>query len=494
MSNANRTIWQFPKNVAGKVLGWRSDGKGMENKDWADPASKQDASPNLTTLAGITPGSAGQALLADATQKDAADYLGVIPNMVTNFAADGGGVNSNNTAFGNANTAGGLHYIPKPATRYEFASTFTTTAAAWLPDPTQSWVALTDSGQFDMHRGHFTGAGNGANIWRFADRVFIGEAASKWAASAAGVPDAGASWFSSNGLTGGPAFLGVSAALLVTTEDNAESGGRYAIVGAAKTSATAGNAIGVSGAVLNTGSSKVGWALYADAARFPGAGYTYGIELAVKDASGVDVIGHAYGVAASSIGIWMAAGGDNAYGPASTNPNSAAIVIGANSQTWNTGIIFRANGVTGTDGTSGSATFGQAICMARNHDVDWYEPTNNTYGAKLRSTVTAQANRVSQVFQNNAINFRGANESPILLLQHTANSVNYVAITNSGATGTDPIIAAAGSDTNIDLRLQGKGTGVLRFGTWTTNADAAVNGYVTIQDDGGTVRKLATIA
>ena len=35
---------------------------------------------------------------------------------------------------------------------------------------------------------------------------------------------------------------------------------------------------------------------------------------------------------------------------------------------------------------------------------------------------------------------------------------------------------------------------VLRFGAWTSNADAAVNGYVTIKDAGGTVRKLATIA
>lgn len=53
MSNADRSIWQFPKNVANKVPGWRSDGKGLENKDWVSPADlagKQDASPNLTTL------------------------------------------------------------------------------------------------------------------------------------------------------------------------------------------------------------------------------------------------------------------------------------------------------------------------------------------------------------------------------------------------------------------------------------------------------------
>ena len=64
----------------------------------------------------------------------------------------------------------------------------------------------------------------------------------------------------------------------------------------------------------------------------------------------------------------------------------------------------------------------------------------------------------------------------------------------AGAAGQGAIFSPAGADANIDLRLQGKGTGVVRFGTWTSNADAAVNGYVTIKDSGGTTRKLATIA
>jgi hypothetical protein len=32
------------------------------------------------------------------------------------------------------------------------------------------------------------------------------------------------------------------------------------------------------------------------------------------------------------------------------------------------------------------------------------------------------------------------------------------------------------------------------MGTFTANADAPVNGYITVKDAGGTVRKLATIA
>lgn len=35
---------------------------------------------------------------------------------------------------------------------------------------------------------------------------------------------------------------------------------------------------------------------------------------------------------------------------------------------------------------------------------------------------------------------------------------------------------------------------LVRFGTWTSNADAPVNGYITVKDYAGNTRKLATIA
>jgi len=47
---------------------------------------------------------------------------------------------------------------------------------------------------------------------------------------------------------------------------------------------------------------------------------------------------------------------------------------------------------------------------------------------------------------------------------------------------------------DAQVRRMPKGTGTVSFGTWTSNADAAVNGYVTITDSSGNTRKLATIA
>jgi hypothetical protein len=68
---------------------------------------------------------------------------------------------------------------------------------------------------------------------------------------------------------------------------------------------------------------------------------------------------------------------------------------------------------------------------------------------------------------------------------------NYVGIQSSS---TNPLIRAEGASADIDLRLQGKGAGYVRFGTRTANADAAVTGYIEIKDAAGTVRKLALIA
>ncbi len=57
-----------------------------------------------------------------------------------------------------------------------------------------------------------------------------------------------------------------------------------------------------------------------------------------------------------------------------------------------------------------------------------------------------------------------------------------------------PRLYASGAAANIDIQLVPKGTGRVLLGAWTTNADAAVNGYITVKDSNGNIRKLATIA
>lgn len=76
---------------------------------------------------------------------------------------------------------------------------------------------------------------------------------------------------------------------------------------------------------------------------------------------------------------------------------------------------------------------------------------------------------------------------------HTAAAVNRWSITGS-ATGQALGLSAVGTDVNIDLSFTPKGTGLMKFGTVTASADAAVTGYISVRDAGGTIRKLAIIA
>ena len=74
-----------------------------------------------------------------------------------------------------------------------------------------------------------------------------------------------------------------------------------------------------------------------------------------------------------------------------------------------------------------------------------------------------------------------------------ANVVNYMRA-DPAAAGSAAGMSSQGNDTNIDLALTPKGTGNVRFGTYTADMTLIVQGYVEIKDSGGTIRKLAVIA
>lgn len=67
-------------------------------------------------------------------------------------------------------------------------------------------------------------------------------------------------------------------------------------------------------------------------------------------------------------------------------------------------------------------------------------------------------------------------------------AVNYLTVRGAVA-GTSPQMTATGSDTNIDLSLITKGTGVVQYGTYTAGVVVQA-GYITIKDAGGTTRRL----
>jgi len=115
-------------------------------------------------------------------------------------------------------------------------------------------------------------------------------------------------------------------------------------------------------------------------------------------------------------------------------------------------------------------------------------PTISAQGsdATVAMLYRTKGNGVNHSFQNGS----GNNGLVVTPVNSTA---NFLQITSSIATAA-PSLASAGTDTNIDLALTPKGTGNVRFGTYTASMALTVQGYIEIKDSGGTIRKLAVIA
>ena len=94
---------------------------------------------------------------------------------------------------------------------------------------------------------------------------------------------------------------------------------------------------------------------------------------------------------------------------------------------------------------------------------------------QLGAALDANGNNIK--FDDNT-GFRDSNDNEQLIFQKTTSAVNQLEMTNQ-ATGTAPSLSATGGDTNIDLKLSGKGTGGVATGDLTfadTKAVVDTNG------------------
>jgi hypothetical protein len=403
-----------------------------------------------------------------------------------------------------------------------------------------------------------------SRINRLADRAFFGGAVKNNGRSDIGPSTPGQDWLTNSY---GAAWLVRGATVASLTPDAAGSfGGMFASRASSAESYAGGASIGLGGICWGDSTSVIGWAGYFEATRENGAQTAFGLELAIKN-KGDNVIRTPYNRAfGGTVGIWFAGGGDASYAGAPANPCNTAIAIGKNAQTWNKGIVFDSEGLTGSNGVTGNAS---AIDMARGHTITWFSSNTET-AVEVRSIIDAgdatrkknltflndstylgsnannslfnfsmpgnavnglqfsgvstgapiisstgpgadinlifaskgagsvtlrQDATISATFGSSFISF-GANSGAtgeVLRVTRLATSVNYINA-SGGATGTNPAIAANGADTNLDLILSAKGTGLVRFGTFTASADAPITGSVSIRDAAGNIRKLAVIA
>jgi len=124
-------------------------------------------------------------------------------------------------------------------------------------------------------------------------------------------------------------------------------------------------------------------------------------------------------------------------------------------------------------------------------DVTWTLPNADgssgqvlsTNGSGTLSWATASGGGISNVVEDTTpqlggqldVNGQAIGDGTRELLTFTedASAVNHVNIENE-ATGSGPIISAAGDDTNIDLNLSAKGTGDISLGTMVFDADQTI--------------------
>ena len=109
-------------------------------------------------------------------------------------------------------------------------------------------------------------------------------------------------------------------------------------------------------------------------------------------------------------------------------------------------------------------------------------PTISSQGsdASVNLTLNAKNSGSSVLFQVNGLN--------AFQVSGTGSLANRLRA-NGALAGAAPVLDAVGSDTNIDLSLTPKGTGNVRFGTYTGTI-LTPTGYIEIKDSGGTTRRL----
>lgn len=262
--------------------------------------------------------------------------------------------------------------------------------------------------------------------------------------------------------------------------------GQGAILGGSRTSdfALTGSqgCIGLQGWAINdnTVNLQTGYGAYFEVRRNAGAGRTHGFELDVVNfGSAVSVQPYDMFQQGLTVGGWFASGGEIASTRA-----SAAIAIMNNGSTWEKGIVFHSTSLDGTDGITGS---GVAIEFAKGHLMRWMFGSGSQ-GAAITASVSSDAASQVMQFTDIGLIYQNKNSKKLFQVDISDVFVNGLEVI-PGASGTGVSLVAAGDDTNVDLRLIPKGTGLLDIrGTSVTASAGSQLGYFTIKIGGTTLK------
>lgn len=315
----------------------------------------------------------------------------------------------------------------------------------------------------------------GSKVNRMLDRVLIGDATKNNATNVASQPD----WLTQYQLAKGRTYGYVQTSQAsITNTDASQDSLTTLVVGAQVGSRAHGQVIAITGMGVNNqtgGSGAAAWAGYFEAFRDTGVagnGGAYGIEIDTMNyVSAVAVTDPYVQSDDQTVSAQLASGGGF---PGTLYPTTVGINFQNNNTTFDKGIVFGSNSITGADGTNGS---GVAIAFGKGHTIQWYSGAGvNTSSILCNGTTTAAS--VQQLFSDNQVIWRNASTKSIFVATGVASGVNGLQALGSAA--ASPVqLQAVGDDTNIDLQITPKGTGLARVvngikGT-VTNDNAPTN-------------------
>jgi hypothetical protein len=348
-----------------------------------------------------------------------------------------------------------------------------------FPSPTYKTVTSPATGQFYQNAG--------ASVSRVQDRLFIGNAALNNGTNVASQPD----WLTTYQLAKGRTYGFIQTSQLAVLNGLASQDSLTPLVVGAQTTgrtASASQVIAILGMGVNNNSGNTGasgnqaWAGYFEAFRDNGSsgnGGAYGIEIDTMNFTNATPVTDPYSQSGDqTVGAQLASGGGF---PGTLFPTTVGLNFQNNNATFDKGIVFGSNAITGDTGTSGS---GIAIALGFGHTLQWYGAAA-TPTSSILSNGTTTANGIQQLFSENSITFNNASGKSILSAQGVASGVNGLQALGS-VTTAPPQLVAIGSDTNIDLQLTPKGSGKVR--TPAAFLPSTTNGIVgtTLADNANT--------
>ena len=384
---------------------------------------------------------------------------------------------------------------PPPSPSPGDANQFTSVAwQQWFARLPASVDVIASSATITQSATGYRYANNGASINRLNDRLFLAEAT---------VNDGANPCVTEDWLTTFQLAAGATVGSLTLTQSGILSGSSVSTFAAAFLSGAeslgstlaATNCIGLQAFAINNNTTVAtkAWGIYAEAHKILAtAGTTTVAELSTRTILAAG--GCSPYLAGTVVGLTLSSGANlSAVGQFDA---SCAIQILAKPMKYSVGLAFGATSIIGTDGT-GTGT-GTAIALARGHKLDWFNSAGTVTSSILGDVATA-ANATKLLFNDTGFTVTDTASAPLALFPFIGSAVNYFSIGAAAAAGT-PTIAALGSDTNIPIKLDSKGTGKLilghtgmkvQFGTYVGGAPAAT-GYIIIEDYSGTQYKLLT--